>query len=174
MSASQLSEIFLDAPLPVVSGFARTISPLSIVNTYGLFAVMTTSRPEIVVQGSRDGVVWRDYEFRFKPGNLKIAPRFVAPYQPRLDWQMWFAALAGAQQTPWFGNFLAALLEGSPPVISLMAGNPFPEGPPKYVRALRFRYDFTSRSERSATGDWWKREPQGTYFPPVTIEDIRR
>ena len=174
ISGSQLSEMFLNWPLPVASSVARLVSPFDIVNTYGLFAVMTTTRPEIIVQGSADGAVWRDYEFHFKPGDLKTPPHFVAPYQPRLDWQMWFAALAGPRETPWFGDFLRCLLEGSPDVASLLAVNPFPKDPPKYVRALRYEYSFTNFTELRATGNWWKREPRGAYFPAVSLEDLRR
>ena len=174
VSGSQLAEIFLDWVPPVASLVARFVSPYSVVNTYGLFAVMTTRRPEIVVQGSADGVIWRDYQFPYKPGDLTAAPRFVAPYQPRLDWQMWFAALSDPQQTAWFRDFLLRVLEGSRDVTSLLAVNPFPGAPPKYVRALRFNYSFTDFAERRATGNWWTREPRGLYFPAVSLEDLGR
>ena len=147
----------------------RVAAPFGITNTYGLFAVMTTSRPEIIVQGSNDGDTWLDYEFKFKPGDLKKAPRWVAPYQPRLDWQMWFAALSNYQSNPWFSNFMVRLLQGSPDVLGLLAKNPFPGSPPKYIRALVFDYSFTDFATRRATGDWWARVPRGLYFPATAL-----
>jgi hypothetical protein len=126
---------------------------------------MTTERPEIVIEGSDDGVTWRPYGFRWKPGDLHRRPRFVAPYQPRLDWQMWFAALSSYRATPWFGQLLERLFEGSPPVLSLLAVNPFPDAPPRMVRAVLYRYRFTTPEERAATGNWWARERLGLYSP---------
>jgi hypothetical protein len=131
--------------------------------------MMTTSRPEIVVQGSNDGDTWLDYEFKFKPGDLKRAPRWVEPFQPRLDWQMWFAALSNYPSTPWFSNFMVRLLEGSPDVLGLLAKNPFPGNPPKYIRALLFDYSFTDFATKRATGDWWARASRGSYFPPMAL-----
>jgi predicted DCC family thiol-disulfide oxidoreductase YuxK len=148
------------------------VAPLGIVNTYGLFAVMTTERPEIIVQGSNDGRTWLDYEFPFKPGALSRAPRWVAPYQPRLDWQMWFAALSGYRSEPWFVNFMVRLLQNSPDVTGLLAKNPFPASPPKYVRALVFDYSFTDFAQRRQTGDWWKRQPRGVYLRPISLKDV--
>jgi hypothetical protein len=130
---------------------------------------MTTSRPEIVVEGSMDGQTWAPYSFRYKPGDLRQAPRWVAPYQPRLDWQMWFAALGSYRSNPWFINFVTRLLDGSPQVLGLLAGNPFPEHPPRYIRAMTYDYTFTTLAERRQTGAWWKREPLGTYLPPVGL-----
>jgi hypothetical protein len=109
---------------------------------------MTTERGEIEVQGSDDGVDWKTYEFRCKPGDPARRPEFVAPHQPRLDWQMWFAALSRFERQDWFQAFLARLLEGEPAVLSLLAANPFPNGPPRYVRALYWRYRFTMSEER--------------------------
>jgi lipase maturation factor 1 len=146
------------------SSVVRLAAPFGIANTYGLFAVMTTSRPEIIVQGSNDGDNWLDYEFKFKPGDLTKAPRWVAPYQPRLDWQMWFAALSNYESNPWFSNFMVRLLQGSPEVLKLLAKNPFPERPPKYIRALVFDYYFSRDG-----GDWWQRTPRGSYFPAMAL-----
>lgn len=140
-----------------------------IVNSYGLFAVMTTTRIEITIQGSNDGVHWLDYEFKFKPGSVKRRPGWVAPYQPRLDWQMWFAALSNYQQNPWFVNLMIRLLEGSPPVLGLLGRNPFPLAPPRYVRAVAYEYTFTNFAERRATGDWWQKEYEGLYFPVASL-----
>lgn len=147
----------------------RLAAPYQIVNSYGLFAVMTTSRPEIIVEGSSDGETWLAYEFRYKPGNLRRAPRWVAPHQPRLDWQMWFAALSNYRANLWFVGFAARLLEGSPPVLNLLETNPFPQHPPKYVRALVYEYSFTDWATRRRTGEWWKREPRGTYLPAIGL-----
>jgi predicted DCC family thiol-disulfide oxidoreductase YuxK len=146
------------------------IAPYGIVNSYGLFAVMTTSRPEIIVQGSNDGTTWLDYEFKFKPGDVKRAPPWVAPYQPRLDWQMWFAALSNWRANPWFVNFLARLLQGSPEVLELLGKNPFPNQPPRYVRALVYDYRFT---RNHGDGAWWSREPRGLYLRPISLDDLR-
>jgi hypothetical protein len=159
-------------PGPVVS-LVRAVSPFRSVNGYGLFAVMTTERPEIVVEGSDDGEVWKAYEFRWKPGDLGHRPRFVAPHQPRLDWQMWFAALGSYDQNPWFVALCARLLQGSRPVTALLAKNPFPDKPPRYLRAVLYDYHFTNRSERRATGDWWRRQERGPYLPVISKDMLR-
>lgn len=143
--------------------------PLHLVNTYGLFAVMTTTRPEIVVEGSDDGMTWRAYGWRFQPQNPQRAPRWAAPYQPRLDWQLWFAALGSADTTPWFRNFLLRLLQGSPDVLGLLATNPFPNHPPRQVRAVLYDYRFTDSATHRVTGAWWQRRAEGLYFPLVSL-----
>jgi hypothetical protein len=140
-----------------------------IVNPYGLFAVMTTGRPEIVIEGSDDGQVWREYVFRFKPGPVTRRARWSIPHQPRLDWQMWFAALGDRTDNPWFASLMRRLLEGSPPVLALLEANPFPDHPPKYVRALLYDYRFADASSRAATGQWWIRRLDGLYFPQVSL-----
>jgi lipase maturation factor 1 len=147
----------------------RAISPFEIVNTYGLFAVMTTSRPEIIIEGSNDGVTWLAYEFKYKPGDLSRCPRVAEPHQPRLDWQMWFAALGNYRTDPWIVEFLERLLEGSPQVLALLRHNPFPAAPPRYIRAQLYEYRFTTKAERRATGEWWHREWKGTYVPEVSL-----
>ena len=145
------------------------IAPLRIVNTYGLFAVMTTARPEIIIEGSDDGVHWREYTFKYKPGDVRRPPLWNVPHQPRLDWQMWFAALETASQNPWFLRFLQRLLENSPEVTALLGSNPFPDKPPLYVRALLYDYRFSSGEEKAATGAWWTRRPEGIYFPATAL-----
>jgi hypothetical protein len=125
------------------------------------------------VQGSRDRETWLDYEFKYKPGDLRQRPRWVAPFQPRLDWQMWFAALAGPRGAPWFDNFMVRLLQGSPEVLGLLDKDPFPAAPPKYIRALLFDYSFTDFAMRHETGAWWRRRPQGMYFPGISLDDVR-
>jgi hypothetical protein len=160
----------LSFPLPSpVAVYLGSIAPLRIINTYGLFAVMTTTRPEIIVEGSNDHITWQPYEFLYKPGPLRRPPPWVAPYQPRLDWQMWFAALGSPRQNLWFYNFAARLLQGSPSVLKLLARNPFPNGPPRYIRALLYDYHFTTFAERRATGNWWRREETGIYLAPVSL-----
>jgi hypothetical protein len=144
------------------------VQALRAVNRYGLFAVMTTSRPEIVVEGSDDGSNWRAYEFKYKPGDVNRPLPWIAPYQPRLDWQMWFAALSTHQDAPWFSNLVLRLLEGSPEVLALLVTNPFPDKPPQFVRASTYDYHFTG-AERRSTGAIWRREFIGEYFPVVSL-----
>jgi predicted DCC family thiol-disulfide oxidoreductase YuxK len=160
--------------LPVVGGISRVVSSLLIVNPYGLFAVMTTSRPEIVIEGSDDGTTWREYVLRYQPGPLTRGLPWNIPHQPRLDWQMWFAALDGAEANPWFQNLMLRLLEGSPPVLALFDSNPFPDHPPKLVRAELYDYKFADWNVHAATGQWWVRELEGLYFPAVGLTDFTR
>ena len=157
-----------------VSSVYQWLSPFRSINSYGLFAVMTKDRPEIIVEGSDDGREWKAYEFPHKPGDLQRRPTFVAPHQPRLDWQMWFAALGNVRQNPWFVSFCVRLLQGSPEVLSLLETNPFPDHPPKYVRARVYDYHFTSKDERRRTGAWWKRELKGEYLPPISLEMLQQ
>ncbi len=153
-------------------GLDRWLSPLRTFNDFGLFAVMTTTRPEIVVEGSADGTEWKPYEFRHKPGALDRRPGQVAPHQPRLDWQMWFAALGDVRRNPWFVRFGIRLLEGSPEVLGLLQGNPFPGAPPRFIRARLYQYRFTTPDERRATGHWWAREEAGLYCPAFSLNDV--
>lgn len=149
----------------------RRVDPLRSTNSYGLFMVMTTERPEILLEGSRDGVTWIPYTFRWKPGDVARAPRFCIPHLPRLDWQMWFAALSGdCRGAPWFLAFERRLFEGSPEVLSLLADNPFPDAPPRYLRARLDLYRFTGRGSQ----DWWRREDVGLFCPPITADVFER
>lgn len=150
----------------------RFVSPFRSINSYGLFAVMTTKRQEIIVEGSNDGVTWLAYEFKYKPGDLSKKPAFVQPHQPRLDWQMWFAALGNYRQNPWFMNFCIRLLQGTPEVLRLLEKNPFPEAPPKFIRASFYRYRFSSREEKMDYKVWWKREEVGMYCPPLSLREL--
>jgi predicted DCC family thiol-disulfide oxidoreductase YuxK len=150
------------------------LAPFRTVNNYGLFAVMTTDRHEIIVEGSDDGVNWLEYGFKYKPGDVNRRPGFVEPFQPRLDWQMWFAALGGYEQNPWFENFCLRLLQGSPQVLALLGKNPFPNHPPRYIRAGLYDYHFTNFAGRRVTGAWWKREFTGAYLPPVSLSDLEK
>jgi hypothetical protein len=154
-------------PLLQVYGAAQRFY---LVNGYGLFAVMTKTRQEIILEGSNDGSNWQAYEFKYKPGDLSRRPQFVAPHQPRLDWQMWFAALETYQSNRWFISLCYRLLEGSPQVLSLLEKNPFPEKPPRYLRARLFNYHFTDRNTKSKEGNWWRREYVEDYCPVMSKE----
>ena len=119
----------------MLEALRQAVEPLRSMNAYGLFAVMTTKRPEILVEGSDDGRDWRPYRFRWKPGDVDRRPGFTTPHMPRLDWQMWFAALSpDCRHEPWFLPSNSSLLEGSPAVVGLLAENPFPEKPPRFLR----------------------------------------
>jgi predicted DCC family thiol-disulfide oxidoreductase YuxK len=145
------------------------IGPLQIVSAYGLFSIMTTKRHEILIEGSYDGVEWHEYEFRYKPGDVARAPPWNIPHQPRLDWQMWFAALDDPRRLRWFWRFLERLLENEPTVTALLARNPFADKPPTYVRAQFYDYTFAG-SEEKARGQWWDRQLLGQYFPAVHLK----
>lgn len=149
----------------------RAVAPFRSINGYGLFAVMTKTRMEILVQGSADGVTWRDYEFKWKPGRLDHISGWVAPHQPRLDWQMWFASLGNYEGNPWFISFLVRIMHGEPAVLKLLAENPFPDAPPKYLRAEAYDYTFTTAEERAETGAYWKRTYRGLYCPVLERRD---
>jgi hypothetical protein len=164
-NALVLAQRFAPGRLPEAAGrVLQALAPWGTVNLYGLFAVMTTKRPEILLEGTRDGVHWRPYEFRWKPGRLDRAPGFVAPHQPRLDWEMWFAALRGCRRSPWFARFAGRLLEGSEPVLRLLDSNPFPDAPPRAIRSTVYRYRFAAPGIRERTGRWWIREEPGAPF----------
>ena len=169
LGADRLSRMFAGAPLPVIGAVDEALSPLLIVNAYGLFAMMTTTRPEIVIEGSNDGNEWREYAFRYKPGDVMQKPKWNIPHQPRLDWQMWFAALGGSWEEPWFASLLQRLLEGSPPVLALLGTNPFPDHPPKFVRATLYGYKFADAATHAATGQWWVRRKIGEFAPPLSL-----
>ena len=147
----------------------RALYPLHIVNNYGPFAVMTTVRREIIVEGTADGQTWQEYKFKYKPGDVMRRPRFNIPHQPRLDWQMWFAALGTPEQNPWFRNFLIRLLQDDKAVENLLRVNPFPNAPPLGVRARFYEYHFTTPAEKRETGTWWKRKLVGDYYRPIRL-----
>jgi predicted DCC family thiol-disulfide oxidoreductase YuxK len=153
-------------------GLYRWVAPLRSVNSYGLFAVMTNPRLELVVEGSNDGEHWSAYGFKHKPGDPKRRPDFVAPHQPRLDWQMWFAALGTYRENPWFINFCIRLLQGSPEVLALLERNPFPTGPPRFIRTMVYRYHFTDWATRKSQGTWWTRTLETQYCPAFSLQDL--
>ncbi|WP_123536207.1 lipase maturation factor family protein [Halosimplex salinum] len=157
----------------------RAFDPLNLVNTYGAFGSITRTRYEVVVQGTDDAVVtgdteWETYEFPGKPTDPERLPPQWAPYHLRLDWQLWFAAMAPSPaRHPWFVHLVAKLLAGDDSARSLLRADPFPDDPPRHVRALRYRYEFTTFDELRETGRWWTRERVGTYYGPVSLDDSR-
>jgi predicted DCC family thiol-disulfide oxidoreductase YuxK len=162
-----------DWPRLIVTMYGR-MQTFHMVNGYGLFRVMTKDRNEIVIEGSDDGIDWLPYEFKWKPGDVMRAPAWCAPHQPRLDWQMWFAALGSYRENPWFGRLIVRLLEGSRDVSRLLANNPFSHEPPRYIRTAFYRYRFTTLRERSETRAWWKREELREYLPTVSLDQVRQ
>jgi hypothetical protein len=154
--------------IPLPAGPVRVLEPFRIANQYGLFAVMTRGRYEIEFQGSNDGEHWTAYPFRYKPQVLDERPGIYAPYQPRFDWNLWFASLGDWQQNNIVPLTEERLLENNKDVLGLFRSNPFAVAPPKYVRALLWQYWFTSMSEKRQTGNWWKRQLLGLYAPALT------
>jgi lipase maturation factor 1 len=153
---------------PVFTAPIAGLEPFRIANRYGLFEVMTRGRYEIEFQGSNDGQTWTAYTFLHKPQALNQAPGIYAPYQPRFDWNLWFASLTDWQQANIVPLTEERLLEGEPDVLALFRGNPFPQAPPKYVKAVIYQYWFTTEAEKRATGNWWRRELMGLYAPVLT------
>ena len=154
--------------LPLPSAPVAILEPFRIANQYGLFAVMTTGRYEIEFQGSTDGQNWTAYPFRYKPQALNERLPIYAPYQPRFDWNLWFASLGDWQQYEIVPLTEERLLDNDADVFTLFRGNPFAQSPPKYVRAVLWQYWFTSMEEKRSTGNWWKRQLLGLYAPVVT------
>ena len=160
-------EVRRPEPMPAWSNrLLGLVAPFQSVNGYGLFRSMTTERPEIVIEGTADGVTWREYAFPWKAGDLSRAPGFVQPHMPRLDWQMWFAALDPQRQAHWLFALVDRLLENDPTALSLLDGNPFPGEPPRYIRLVMYRYRFTGL-DAGASGDWWSRELMGYLTEPI-------
>ncbi len=151
-----------------------SFEPLHLVNTYGAFGSITRERYEIVIDGTdaqelTADTVWREYEFKGKPGDPSRMPPQVAPYHMRLDWLMWFESMAPVPQSGWFFNLLAGILRGDPQTLGLLRTNPFPASPPRYIRAQYFLYTFTTPDERRRTGRWWNRRLVGTFYGPVSL-----
>ena len=167
LSLVQMDEQFGGSPPALAAAIDDLFEPFHLTSPYGLFAVMTTTRDEIIIEGSIDGVQWREYEFRYKPGDVNRRPPWNIPHQPRLDWQMWFAALDGAEQNPWFSRFLERLLQNEPSVTALLERNPFPDHPPTYVRAELYKYTFAGNDDH---GRWWERRLAGLYFPKAHLK----
>jgi len=170
MGATQITRVVARDWGMQYSATYRFLAPFGIVNAYGPFAVMTKVRNEIVIEGSADQITWQEYQFKYKPGDLDKCPGWVAPHQPRIDWQMWFAALNKPEHERWLFNLLIRLLQNSEPVTAIFKHNPFPEDPPASIRARFYEYTFTSAEVRKETGQCWSRSLIGEYYPPVSIK----
>lgn len=157
------------SPTSFCSKIFRKLSPFHLVNTYAIFAGMTKVRYEIVVEGSEDGAEWKEYLFSYKPSEVTRRPRRIAPYQPRLDWQMWFLPFHEFESAEWFQKFLYHLLKGTPSVLQLIRYNPFKDQPPRYIRAVIYEYQFTSWAEKNSNGNWWKRSFVDFYSPMLSL-----
>jgi hypothetical protein len=177
VTAVMLTWVFYDTSVLLLHMFWRTqplpgepivaLEPFRIANQYGLFAVMTPHRYEIEFQGSNDGAAWVAYPFRYKPQDVSRPPGLYAPYQPRFDWNLWFASLGAWPEYPIVPRTEELLLANNADVLQLFAGNPFPRTPPRYVRAVLWQYWFTSMAEKHASGKWWRRQLLGTYAPTI-------
>jgi len=165
ISSSQLWRLCKGSDLPVAASLAKVFEPMRIVNAYGLYSIITTSRHEIVIEGSNDQNTWVEYAFKYKPGNLKSKPVWTILHQPRLDWQMWFAALSDRDHNPWFGNLLYRILQGNKAVNDLFESNPFPDTPPGYIRAVIYDYHFSRSKLKDDRGQWWTRNRKRVYQP---------
>jgi hypothetical protein len=153
-----------------------SFDPLDLVNTYGAFGSVGRERLNVVFEGTdatspENHADWKAYPYFALPVALDKRPRQVAPYQPRLDWQMWFASMGTPEEYPWTLHLVWKLLHNDPGALSLLGGNPFPSKPPRYIRAVLYRYAFAE--PRNPQGNWWKREPVGLWLPPLSVDDPR-
>jgi hypothetical protein len=165
VTASELIWMFARVPLPTSP--VAALEPFRIANRYGLFAVMTRGRYEIECQGSTDGKTWVAYPFHYKPQEVHQRPRIYAPYQPRFDWNLWFASLGEWRDYPIVPNTEVRLLSNDKDVLELFAGNPFSREPPRQIRAVLWQYWFTTMAEKRGTGAWWRRQMLGLYAPTL-------
>lgn len=168
--ATTVELIWMFSPLPLPTEPVAALEPLRIANRYGLFGIMTRGRYEIEFQGSNDGKIWTPYPFRYKPQDLSTPPAIYAPYQPRFDWNLWFASLGSWQDYPIVPNTEVRLLSNDKDVLALFQQNPFPQAPPRQVRAVIWQYWFTTMSEKRITGLWWRRQFLGLYAPTLERE----
>ena len=160
-----VAQVSRSVPLPAKP--VVWLDPFRIANQYGLFGRMTWARYEIEFQGSNDGINWVPYPFRYKPQQLNEPPHIYAPYQPRFDWNLWFASLGFWRENPFVVRTEQLLLANDQDVLSLFAGNPFPQQPPRQIRAVIWQYWFTDTATKRATGFWWRREYRGLYAPAL-------
>jgi hypothetical protein len=167
--ATTVQMIWMVTPAPLPTSPVALLDPFRIANRYGLFAVMTRNRYEIEFQGSNDGQTWIAYPFRHKPQELGKAPRIYAPYQPRFDWNLWFASLGEWRDNPLVLRTERRLLSKNADVLVLFAANPFPQAPPRQVRAVLWQYWFTSMAEKREHGLWWRRQFLGLYAPAIEL-----
>jgi hypothetical protein len=172
--ATTAEMVWMVWPVGLPTSPVTALEPFRIADRYGLFAVMTRGRYEIEFQGSEDGQTWYVYSFRFKPQDPAKAPRIYAPYQPRFDWNLWFASLSTWRQEPIVPRTEQALLRGDTDVLLLFAGNPFRKAPPRQVRAVLWQYWFTTPEEKRSQHLWWRREQLGLYAPVLEREDDGR
>jgi len=157
---------------PLIHKILSPFSSFHLFNRYGIFAVMTTKRYEMVVEGSEDGETWKEYLFPYKPSEINRRPRRIAPYQPRLDWQAWFLPFSRFESNPWFHSFLYHLLKGTPDVLKLLRVNPFSAKPPKFVRTLVYLYEFSSYEQKKKEGVWWRRIYVEDYTPTLSLKMV--
>jgi len=177
LTAFVLAWVFYAMVFPLAREFSKSaillakpvalLEPFRTANQYGLFGRMTWARYEIEFQGSNDGVSWVAYPFRYKPQDLREAPRIYAPYQPRFDWNLWFASLGFWRENTFVVRTEQFLLANNPDVLSLFAANPFPQAPPRQIRAVIWQYWFTDLATKRSTGFWWRREYRGIYAPSL-------
>jgi predicted DCC family thiol-disulfide oxidoreductase YuxK len=168
------SRLRIELPaIAVVDRVADVLRPFRSANAYGLFATMTTARPEITIEGSEDGAAWTEYQFKYKPGNTARRPPWVAPHQPRLDWEMWFAAFSVFEDEPWLQNLHSRLLERKAHVLELFERDPFEGRTPRYVRSTLYQYRFTT-VEEGRSGAWWRRDFWASYSPPQSASTVPR
>ena len=168
--ATTVELIWMFSPLPLPTEPVAALEPLRIANRYGLFGIMTRGRYEIEFQGSEDGKTWVPYPFRYKPQDLSAPPGIYAPYQPRFDWNLWFASLGSWRDYPIVTNTEVRLLSNDNDVLALFEKNPFPHEPPRQVRAVLWQYWFTTISEKRTQGLWWRRQFIGLYAPTIERE----
>jgi hypothetical protein len=168
--ATTVELIWMFSPLPLPTEPVAVLEPFRIANRYGLFGIMTRGRYEIEFQGSNDGETWVPYPFRYKPQDVNAAPGIYAPYQPRFDWNLWFASLGSWQDYPIVPNTEVRLLSNDKDVLALFKQNPFPQAPPRQVRAVIWQYWFTTMSEKRSSGLWWRRQFLGLYAPTLKRE----
>jgi hypothetical protein len=165
MSFLMLQQVSPGLPLPAKP--VAALDPFRIANSYGLLARMTWARYEIEFQGSNDDANWVAYPFRYKPQGLREAPGIYAPYQPRFEWNLWFASLGTWRENPFVIRTEEQLLRNTPDVLALFRSNPFAQTPPKFVRSVVWQYWFTDRATKRTTGQWWRREFRGLYAPTL-------
>lgn len=148
-----------------------TLAPFRVFNSYGMFAVMTTSRPEIIFEGSDDGKDWKEYVFKYKVDDLRKAPPVIAPHMPRLDWRLWFAAMGSCEENPYVFSIARLLLQGDPALLHACKYVPFSDKPPRFVRAFVYDYHFTDAGTLFSKGEWWRRDNRREFFPAFELSN---
>jgi hypothetical protein len=172
----QVARVFsLDDMVPTpIMALVEGTAPFLSINGYGPFGSVQTERRELVLEGSDDGLIWKPYEFRWKPGRLDRPPGSCEPHQPRLDWAMCEAPQQPVEENRWLAALVDRLLHGTPEVLALLDGNPFPSAPPRVIRGMLYRYRYTTPEEKDRTGNWWYREPIGVYLAPIELSATTR